>query len=54
MLQLALSRTRELDADLAAAALTGDPNGLTGNYKSSMQSIETRSGVDSVLAMRFF
>jgi len=28
MLQLALSRTREFDADLGAAQLTGDPNGL--------------------------
>jgi heat shock protein HtpX len=28
MLQLALSRTREFDADLGAAALTGDPLGL--------------------------
>ena len=28
MLQLALSRTREYDADLGAAALTGDPEGL--------------------------
>ena len=27
-LQLAISRTRELDADLEAAKLTGDPNGL--------------------------
>ena len=29
MLQLALSRTREIDADLYAALLTGDPEGLT-------------------------
>ncbi|MCH9671426.1 MAG: M48 family metalloprotease [Gammaproteobacteria bacterium] len=28
MMQLALSRTREFDADLGAAALTGDPEGL--------------------------
>ena len=28
MLQLALSRTREYDADLNAARLTGDPRGL--------------------------
>ncbi len=28
LLQLALSRTREFDADLGAAALTGDPRGL--------------------------
>ncbi len=29
MLQLALSRTREFDADLGAAMLTGDPDGLS-------------------------
>ena len=28
LLQLALSRTREFDADMAAAELTGDPQGL--------------------------
>ena len=28
LLQLALSRTREFDADLGAAAITGDPEGL--------------------------
>lgn len=30
LLQLALSRTREFDADLEAARLTGDPAGLAG------------------------
>ena len=28
LLQMALSRTREFDADLGAAMLTGDPDGL--------------------------
>ncbi|PSH63879.1 peptidase M48 Ste24p [Phyllobacterium brassicacearum] len=30
LLQMALSRTREFDADLGAAMLTGDPDGLAG------------------------
>lgn len=33
LLQLALSRTREFDADLDAARLTGDPRGLAGALK---------------------
>jgi heat shock protein HtpX len=37
LLQLAISRTREFDADLEAVRLTGDPDGLA----SALQKIET-------------
>lgn len=39
-LQLALSRAREYDADLEAAALTGDPGGLGG----ALEKLERRQG----------
>lgn len=40
LLQLALSRTREFDADAAAVALTGDPQGLIG----ALAHLEQRQG----------
>jgi len=40
MLQLALSRTREYDADLAAVELTGDPRGLA----SALNTLEQLQG----------
>jgi len=40
LLQLALSRTREFEADLDAARLTGDPRGLA----SALQKLEVLSG----------
>ena len=40
LLQLALSRTREFDADLDAAALTGDPMGLA----SALETLERSEG----------
>lgn len=40
LLQLALSRAREYDADLDAASLTGDPEGLA----SALQTLERRQG----------
>lgn len=41
LLQMALSRTREFDADLGAALLTGDPDGLA----SALQKLEKAQGV---------
>ena len=38
LLQMALSRTREFDADLGAAMLTGDPDGLA----SALTKLERR------------
>ena len=40
LLQLALSRTREYDADFDAAGLTGDPEGLA----SALQTLEQKQG----------
>jgi heat shock protein HtpX len=40
LLQMALSRTREFDADLSAAALTGDPDGLA----SALTKLEKAQG----------
>lgn len=40
LLQLALSRAREYDADLDAASLTGDPEGLA----SALQTLERKQG----------
>ena len=59
LLQLALSRTREFDADLHAAILTGDPDGLAsalkrlenaqGMYWESLMLPSSRTSVPSVL-----
>ena len=40
LLQMALSRTREFDADLGAAMLTGDPDGLA----SALAKLERMQG----------
>jgi heat shock protein HtpX len=40
LLQLGLSRTREYDADLEGAALTGDPEGLV----SALRTLERKQG----------
>jgi heat shock protein HtpX len=59
LLQLAMSRTREFDADLGAAVLTGDPDGLAaalrrlekaqGVYWESLMLPGSRTPVPSVL-----
>ncbi|HEV7255058.1 MAG TPA: zinc metalloprotease HtpX [Mesorhizobium sp.] len=59
LLQLGLSRTREFDADLGAAMLTGDPEGLAlalnrleraqGRYWESLMLPTSRAPVPSVL-----
>jgi len=47
LLQLALSRTREFDADLGAVALTGDPMGLAS-------ALEKLSSIERAWFRRFF